>query len=54
MEFFFAEVKFFSFGPKTMDYSPWFCFGSREKVLRKGYHCKGNEKSNLMPFVSVA
>ena len=51
---FFAEVKFFRFWTKTMDYNPWFFSGSPEKVLRKVYHLKGNEKRNLMALVSVA
>ena len=51
----FAEVNIFIFGPKTMDYSPWFDFcGSLRKVLRKVYHLKGNRKINLMALVSVA
>ena len=28
---FFGEVKIFIFGPKTMDYSPWFDFSESEK-----------------------
>ena len=31
MEPFFVEVNFSFFGPKTMDYNPWFGFGSPEK-----------------------
>ena len=54
MESFWAEVKIFRFWPKTMDYSPWFFFGSPEKVLRKVCHPKGNEKRNLIALVSVA
>ena len=52
--FFFAEVKFFRFWPKTMDYSPWFYFCKFKKVLRKLCHFKGKEKINLMVLVSVA
>ena len=36
-----------------MDYSPWFFFPESEKVLKKVYHPKGNEKRNLMALVSV-
>ena len=50
----FVEVKISIFRPKTMDYNPWFDFGSPENVLRKVYHLKGNEKRNLMVLVSVA
>ena len=63
----YAKIKISSFRPKTMDYSSWFdffesksCkqhglnFSSPKKVLRKVCHCKGNEKRNLMAFVSVA
>ena len=32
---FFAKVKFFNFGPKTMDYSPWFDFWESEKSLER-------------------
>ena len=32
---FFAEVKIFRFRPKTMDYSPWFCFSESEKSFMK-------------------
>ena len=31
MQPFFAEVKIFSFGAKTMDYSPWFHFWESKK-----------------------
>ena len=51
---FFAEVKIFRFWQKTMDYNPWFDFGSPKKVVRKVYHPKGNEKRNLMVLVSAA
>ena len=51
---FFAELKILIFRPKTMDYSPWFDFWSPKKVRRKLCHSKGNEKRNLMAFVSVA
>ena len=54
MNSFFADVKIFIFWPKTMDYSPWFDFGSPKKVLRKVYHSKVNKKRNLMALVSVA
>ena len=54
MESFFAEVKFFRFWPKTMDYSQVVFFGSPKKVVRKVCHLKGNEKRNLMALVSVA
>ena len=50
----FAEVKFFIFRPKTMDYSPLFDFWSPKKVLRKVYHLKVIEKRNLMTLVLVA
>ena len=53
MELFFAEVKIFSFWPKTMDYSPWFFFCSPKKVVRKVYHRKGNEKRNLMALFQL-
>ena len=48
-----GKVKIFRFRPKTMDYSPWF-FWELKKVLRNVCHSKGNEKRNLMAFVSVA
>ena len=51
---FFAEVKFFRFWQKTMDYNPWFCFSESRKVLRKVYHLNGYEKRNLMTLVSAA
>ena len=51
---FLAEVKFFRFWQKTMDYNPWFDFRSPEKVVRKVYHLNGYEKRNLMTLVSVA
>ena len=51
---FLTKVKIFRFWPKTMDYSPWVFFAESEKVLRKVYHLKGNEKRNLMALVSVA
>ena len=51
---FFAEVKTFRFWSKTMDYSQVFFLASPKKVLRKVYHSKGNEKRNIMVFVSVA
>ena len=54
MKSLFAEAKIFIFWPKTMDYNPWFDFWEHEKVLRKVYHPKGNEKINLMVVVSVA
>ena len=56
MESFFAEVKIFRFWPKTMDYSivHGFFLGSPKKVLRKVCLPTGNEKRNLMVFVSVA
>ena len=31
MKSLFAKVKIFIFGPKTMDYSPWFHFSESEK-----------------------
>ena len=49
-----GKVKIFRFRLKTMDYSPWFHFVRRKKVVRKVYHSKGNEKRNLMALVSVA
>ena len=49
-----AKVKIFRFWPKTMDYSPWFFFGSPKKVLRKVCHSKLHKKRNLMALVSVA
>ena len=50
-----TKVKIFRFWPKTMDYIVHgFIFGSWKKVLRKVCHSKGNEKRNLMAFVSVA
>ena len=54
MVYCFAKLKIFSFGPKTMDYSPWFDFGSPKKVLIKLCHSIDNEKRNLMAVVSVA
>ena len=48
-----AEVKIFRFAPKTMDYSTWFDFGSRKKVVRKVHHCEVNEKRSLMALISV-
>ena len=51
---FFTVVKIFRFWPKTMDYSPWFDFGSPKNVLSKVYQLKGNEKRNPMALVSVA
>ena len=51
---FFAEVKIFRFWHKTMDYNPWFDFGSPKNVLRKVYHLNGYEKRNLMMRVSAA
>ena len=48
---FFTEVKLFRFGPKTMDYSPWFDFWESKKVFRKVCHSKGGWKETL---VSVA
>ena len=51
---FWAEVKFFIFWPKTMDYNPWFDFWSPKKVLRKECHSIELEKRNLMALVSVA
>ena len=50
----FADVKIFIFWPKTMDYNPWFDFGSPKKLLRKVCHTKLNEKRNVMALVSVA
>ena len=49
-----AKVKIFIFWPKTMDYNPWFDFGSPEKLLSKVCHTKLNGKRNLMALVSVA
>ena len=54
MASFFAGVKIFRFWAKTMDYSPWFDFWESEKVVRKVYQLKGNEKRNPMALVSVA
>ena len=51
---FFAEVKIFCFWEKTMDYNPWFDFGSPRKVFIKVYHLNGNEKRNLMTLVLAA
>ena len=50
----FEEVKIFRFWPKTMDYNPWFDFGSPKKLLRKVCHLQVYEKRNLMALVSVA
>ena len=50
----FCQSKNFRFWPKTINYSPWFFFGSRKKVVRKVYHSIGNEQRNLMALVSVA
>ena len=49
-----AKLKFFRFRPKTMDYSPWVFFWELKKSFEKVYHSIGNEKRNLMAFVSVA
>ena len=54
MKSFLPEVKFLIFWPKTMDYNPWFDFGSLKKLLRKVCHIKLNEVRNLMALVSVA
>ena len=54
MASFFDVVKFFSFWPKTMDYNPWFDFGSPKKVFREVCHLIGNDKRNLMTLVSAA
>ena len=35
MEYFFAKVKIFIFGSKTMDYSPWFQFWESKKCFEK-------------------
>ena len=35
MKSFFSEVKIFIFGPKTMDYSPWFDFCESKKSLEE-------------------
>ena len=35
MVFFSAEVNIFSFGPKTMDYSPWFDFWESKNSSEK-------------------
>ena len=35
MQSFLAEVIFFIFRPKTMDYSPWFLFLESEKSFEK-------------------
>ena len=32
LESLFGKVKIFRFGPKTMDYSPWFDFGRQKKL----------------------
>ena len=50
----FAKINFSVFRPKTMDYSPWFQFGSPKIVRRKVCHHKVIEKRNLMALVSVA
>ena len=54
MAFFSDNVKIFRFWPKTMDYNPWFDFGSPKKVVRKARHSKENEKRNLLTLFSVA
>ena len=54
MASFFAEVQIFIFRPKSMDYSPCFFYWSPKNVLRKVCLLKGNEKRNLMAFISVA
>ena len=51
---FVAEVTFFRFWSKTMDYNPWFDFWESEKVLRKVCHLQVHKKRNLMALVSVA
>ena len=45
---FLYEIKFFSFRPKTMDYSPWFDFSSPKMFVRKVWHFKEYVKRNLM------
>ena len=47
----FAEIKFFRFWPKTMDYSPWFDSWESQTVLGKVCHFEVNEKRNLMLLV---
>ena len=54
LDSFIAEVKIFRFWPKTMDYSPWFDFGSPKNVLRKTCQLNVYEKRNLMTLVSAA
>ena len=51
---FLAEVKFFRFWLKTMDYNPWFDFCKSEKSFEKVHHPKVIENRNLMKLVSVA
>ena len=54
----FAEVKIFSFWPKTMDYnySPWFFFWESEKSFEKSVplYSKRKEKSNGACFSHTA
>ena len=47
--FFFAKVNIFIFRTKTMVHGVF--FWSPEKVLRKVYQLKGNEKRNLLVLV---
>ena len=50
----FAKVKIFRFWPKTMDYNPWFDFGSPKKVVRKACQLNVLENIKLMVLVSAA
>ena len=53
---FFAEVKFFRFWPKTMDYNPWFFFWESKKSFEKSIlpYRKRKEKSNGTCFSRIA
>ena len=51
---FLSKVKMFKFWPKTMDYNPWFDFGSPKNVLSKACQLYVLEKRNLMVLVSAA
>ena len=55
MKSFFAEVKFFVFRSKTMDYSPWFDFGgSKSFEKRMPSERSSQEEQNNANFSSVA
>ena len=53
VSFFFAKVKIFRFHHGLYIVRCFF-LASPEKVLRKVYHSKGNEKRNLMMLISAA